>query len=84
MKSVIRPMGNSQGILIPKPVLEQLGMARDQVVTLEIDGDCLVMRKPRPALRDGWAEAAATIAGDGEGKPAWPSFANAGDDDLKW
>ena len=84
MKSVIRPMGNSQGILISKPVLAQLGMARDEEVVLEIEGDALVVRKPRPAPRAGWAEAAAAVAqADGE-EPAWPFFANAGDDDLKW
>jgi antitoxin MazE len=83
MKTVIRPMGNSQGILIPKPVLEQVGMARDEIVELEIRDDLLILRKPRPEPRAGWADAAARIAAKGE-KPALPAFSNAGDDELTW
>jgi len=84
MKTVIRPMGNSQGILIPKPVLAQLGMARDEEVVLEIEGNALVVRKPRPDPRAGWAEAAAAVARAGGEESVWPAFANAGDKDLKW
>lgn len=84
MKAVIRPMGNSQGILIPKPVLEQLGMARDEVLVLEVEGETLVLRKPRSAPRAGWGEAAAALASTGDANPVWPAFANAGDNDLKW
>lgn len=84
MKAVIRPMGNSQGILIPKPVLAQLGMARDEEVVLEIEGNALVVRKPRPDPRAGWAEAAAAVAQAGGEVSVWPAFANAGDEELKW
>lgn len=84
MKTVIRPMGNSQGVLIPKPVLEQLGMAREDVVNLSIEGDALVLRKPSPSPRAGWAEAAATLSTAADAKPAWPVFANAADAELKW
>jgi antitoxin (DNA-binding transcriptional repressor) of toxin-antitoxin stability system/antitoxin component of MazEF toxin-antitoxin module len=42
MKARIVRIGNSQGIRIPKPLLEQTGLADD--VELEVEGDCLVIR----------------------------------------
>ena len=29
MKTMLRPVGNSQGILIPKPLLAQIGMVQE-------------------------------------------------------
>jgi antitoxin (DNA-binding transcriptional repressor) of toxin-antitoxin stability system/antitoxin component of MazEF toxin-antitoxin module len=42
MKARIVRIGNSQGIRIPKPLLEQTGLADE--VDLEVEGDCLVVR----------------------------------------
>jgi antitoxin (DNA-binding transcriptional repressor) of toxin-antitoxin stability system len=42
MKARIVRIGNSQGIRIPKVLLEQTGLADD--VELEVEGDCLVVR----------------------------------------
>jgi antitoxin (DNA-binding transcriptional repressor) of toxin-antitoxin stability system/antitoxin component of MazEF toxin-antitoxin module len=42
MKARIVRIGNSQGIRIPKPLLEQTGLADE--VELEVEGDCLVVR----------------------------------------
>lgn len=83
MKTVIRPMGNSQGVLLPKPVLEQAGFARDDVIEIEVREETVILRKPRPQPRAGWAEAAAQIASTAEDR-AWAGFANAGDDELQW
>jgi antitoxin (DNA-binding transcriptional repressor) of toxin-antitoxin stability system len=44
MKARIVRIGNSQGIRIPKVLLEQTGLADD--VELEVEGDCLVVRSP--------------------------------------
>jgi antitoxin (DNA-binding transcriptional repressor) of toxin-antitoxin stability system/virulence-associated protein VagC len=44
MKARIVRIGNSQGIRIPKPLLEQTGLADE--VDLEVEGDCLVVRAP--------------------------------------
>ncbi len=83
MKTVIRPMGNSQGVLLPKPVLEQAGFARDDVIEIEVREETVILRKPRPEPRAGWAEAARRIAATGE-EHEWTGFANAGDEDLEW
>ena len=84
MKTVIRPIGNSQGILIPKAVLDQLDMTRDDVVEIEIRGNTLVLRKPAPDLRADWATAASRRAVAGGDQPPLLDFANADDADLRW
>lgn len=82
MKISIRKMGNSQGVIIPKPVLAQLGL--DDEAELTVERDAIVLRKPRNAVREGWAEASMAIAENGDDGLVWPEFANQGDAKLKW
>ena len=59
MKSQIIQIGNSQGIRIPKVLLEESRIAGD--VDLELHPDGILIRKAqRP--RDGWAEAFKAMA----------------------
>jgi antitoxin MazE len=51
VKTKLVKIGNSQGIRIPKPILEQLGLTED--VELEILADQLIVRSAHPA-RYGW------------------------------
>ena len=44
-------IGNSQGIRIPKPLLEQVGLSG--TVQLEVEADCLILR-PIRTPRQGW------------------------------
>ena len=53
VKTRIVRIGNSQGIRIPKPIIEQLGF--DEVVELEIFPDQLVVRSVH-APRFGWEQ----------------------------
>ena len=55
MLTTIRRLGNSQGILIPKPLLHQVGLV-DQA-EMRVEGDALVLRRPKAAPRTGWAAA---------------------------
>ncbi len=80
MKIAIRKMGNSQGVIIPKPVLTQLGLESE--AEMSIERDAIVLRKPRNAVREGWAEASKAIAACGDDRLVWPEFANAGDAEL--
>lgn len=82
MLTVIRRIGNSQGVLIPKPLLAQAGLKGEAEMSLE-DG-AIVIRKPTAKPRQGWKEAAQSLAARGEDALDWPQFGNAGDDDLKW
>ncbi len=51
VKTRIVRIGNSQGIRIPKPIMEQLGFGEE--VEMEIFPDQLVVRLPH-SPRDGW------------------------------
>jgi antitoxin MazE len=82
MKIAIRKMGNSQGVIIPKPVLTQLGL--DNEAEMSIERDAIVLRKPRKSVRKGWAEASKAIAASNDDGLVWPEFGNAGDADLAW
>jgi len=63
MKAKIIRIGNSKGIRLPKPVIEQVGLADE--VNLEVrDGELVI--SPSERLRDGWAAAARDLAERGE------------------
>jgi antitoxin MazE len=82
MLTTIRRLGNSQGILIPKPLLQQVGLV-DQA-EMRVEGDALVLRKPKAAQRTGWAEACRKLSAAGDDVLVLPEFANESDADLKW
>jgi antitoxin MazE len=68
----IRRIGNSQGIVIPKPVLAQLGLDAEAGAEMTVEGDALVLRRPASSLRAGWAEAARKIAeAVTDAEPVW-------------
>ena len=82
MKATIRKVGNSQGVIIPKPVLAQVGLVDEAVMTVE--NDALVLRPVRRSRREGWSKASQRLAERGDDTLAWPGFANADDAHLKW
>jgi antitoxin MazE len=82
MLTSIRRLGNSQGVLIPKPLLQQLGLV-DQA-EMRVEGDALVLRRPKAAPRTGWAEASGELAATGDDALVLPEFANEGDAALTW
>lgn len=63
MKARIVPIGNSQGVRIPKPLLEQAGLQGD--VELHAEHGRIVIARARHA-RAGWAEAAAALHAHGD------------------
>ena len=80
----IRQIGNSQGIVITKPVLAQLGLDSNVGAEMTIENDALVLRRPANPARTGWAEAARRIAEAGEDGLVMGEFGNAGDKELVW
>ena len=56
IKTRIIRIGNSQGIRIPKFLLEQVRLAEDQEVALELQSDQIVVR-PTYEARHGWEAA---------------------------
>lgn len=82
MQVALRRIGNSQGIVIPKPLLAQLGLKGE--VNMTVENGALVLRKPAKPVREGWAEAAQSIAQAGDDGLVLGEFANEGDDQLAW
>ena len=82
MITQIRRVGNSRGIIIPKPMLKEAGLEKEAEIALE--RGAIVLRKPRRNPRQGWAEASRTIAEAGDDKLIWPEFGNLDDGDLEW
>ncbi len=82
MEVAIRKMGNSQGVLIPKPILAQVGL--EGTADLQVRDGVIEIRPVQRTPRQGWADDAKRIAEQGDDALAWPEFANEGDADLVW
>ena len=80
----IRRIGNSQGVVIPKPVLAQLGLNGEAGAEMTVENGALVLRKPANRVRTGWAEAARKIAEAGDDELVMGEFGNAADSELTW
>ncbi|MEE8429639.1 MAG: AbrB/MazE/SpoVT family DNA-binding domain-containing protein [Candidatus Desulfatibia sp.] len=63
MRARIVKIGNSQGIRIPKPLLEQTGIMDD--VELDVDKNQIIIR-PVSNPRDGWDDAFKAMADSGD------------------
>lgn len=63
MKTRIVRIGNSRGVRIPKPLLEEAGLEDEVNLALGPDG---ILISPARAVRTGWAEAAALVRERGE------------------
>jgi antitoxin MazE len=63
MRARIIKIGNSQGIRIPKPILEQTGIMED--VELEVEKNQIIIR-PISKIRAGWENAFKTMAEKGD------------------
>ena len=82
MKVAIRRMGNSQGVLIPKPILAQVGLATS--ADLQVRNGVIEIRPMQRNPREGWAEDARKLATLGDDSPIWPELANSDDSAWEW
>lgn len=84
MKTAIRKMGNSHGVIIPKPLLAEIGVRAEDSVDMTVKQGKIVIAPLRRHPREGWAEDSKRLAEAGEGDLVWPEFGNDADKDLKW
>ncbi len=84
MRTAIRKMGNSSGVIIPKPILAQIGVETGDDLDLSLDDGRIVLAPAKRHPRAGWADAAKKIAESGDDALVWPEFGNADDADLEW
>ena len=67
MKSHVRKMGNSHGVIIPKPLLDEIGVKTGDAVNLKVNKKGrLVMSPVRAEARSGWAADSRRLAEAGE------------------
>ncbi len=73
MKSQVRKVGNSHGVIIPKPLLDEIGIADGDVVTLKVNKKGRIVLAPvRTEARAGWAADSKALAQAGETGRVWP------------
>ena len=82
MQVSIRKMGNSQGILIPKPILKQLGLV--DAADLQVNGNVIEIRPLKRNPREGWAQDSQRLAATGDDALVWPELGTQGDAELVW
>ncbi len=80
----IRAIGNSKGVVLPKPVLAQVGLDEEAAAEMTVENGAIVLRKPAQPARSGWVEAAKALAAHGEDEPLMGEFANEADAELVW
>ena len=84
MRVAIRKLGNSSGIIIPKSMLTEIGIAAGDAVDLSLEDGRIAITPVKRRPREGWAEAFREIAEAGDDELVWPEFGNEGDDELTW
>jgi antitoxin MazE len=73
MKSQVRKVGNSHGVIIPKPLLDEIGIADGDVVNLKVNKKGRIVLSPvRTEVRAGWAADSRALAQAGETGRVWP------------
>ncbi len=82
MHVTIRPFGNSKGVIIPKPLLAQVGLQDE--AEIEVQDGALILRPLKTPSRQGWAQAAQAIAAAGEDEQELGDLPLASEDDWQW
>jgi len=78
MRTKLIRIGNSQGVCLPKAVVEQAGLGKE--LELEVHDDRVVIQVAREARRDWDAAAAACHAAADDQLPDWDGVSGDGDE----
>jgi len=62
MRAAVRKLGNSSGVIIPKPLLDDLGIAEGDLVEMTLEAGRIVLVPKKRRARAGWADASRSIA----------------------
>ncbi len=84
MRATILKMGNSFGVIIPKPILVRIGVKEGDDLDVSLDDGRIVLAPLKRHPHAGWADAAKRVAEAGDDALVWPEFGNSDDADLKW
>ena len=82
MRAELIRIGNSRGVRIPKPLIEQCGFG--EIVELRVENDRLII-SPERQPRQGWREAFRAAGAAPRDEPLLPDFPNAFDhEESQW
>ena len=84
MQITIRQIGNSKGVVLPKPLLAQAGLDDQSTADMTVENGAIVLRKPAQSLRAGWAKAAKALATAGGDELLMGEFGSLEDTELVW
>lgn len=65
LQTTLRKMGNSTGMILPKAILDQLGLASGAKIELRVEDGEVIARPVKRKVREGWEEAAREIGATG-------------------
>jgi antitoxin MazE len=81
MKSSIRKIGNSKGIILPQSILKECHI--DDDVSIEVKDGQIIISAPQNAKRKGWGEAFKEMAANGDDQLTMPDIFN-DEDTADW
>lgn len=84
MQITIRDIGNSKGVVLPKPLLAQAGLIDHAIADLSFENGAIVLRKPAKEVRAGWAQAAKALSEQEGEELLIGDFSNSVDQDWVW
>ena len=84
MHVTIRQIGNSKGVVLPKPVLAQAGLEDATDAEMTVENGVILLRRPTKPAREGWAQAAQKLAAKGGDELVMGEFGNEADAELVW
>ncbi|KQS83255.1 MULTISPECIES: AbrB/MazE/SpoVT family DNA-binding domain-containing protein [unclassified Rhizobium] len=84
MLSAVKKFGNSSGIIIPKPLLAEVGVETGDSVELKVEAGRIVIERVATVPRQGWADDAKRLADTEDDMLTWPEFGNSEDETFKW
>ena len=84
MRTALRKMGNSAGMIVPKSILVEIGSRIGEDLEISVEDGRIVAAPVRTAARAGWSAAARELAEAGDDALVWSEFDNDEDDSLTW
>lgn len=86
MQTALRKMGNSTGMILPKPILKLLGVESGASMDLVVEGGRVIATPVRNGVRQGWEADAERIGSEqlDDDSASWLAFGNDHDEQLEW
>ena len=86
LQSTLRKMGNSTGMIVPKAILDQLGLSSGSKIELRVENGEVIARPSKREVREGWEEAARRIGAEGltDEEREWLAMPSDFDSEWEW